>query len=310
MVRMAVGDAYGAEQWRERDGDGRGSRTRTETIHRSDCRAVAEYAFRDRAADRAPACTAGPSAPSAPIYEGMLKEEMDAAAERHPDMPLPAAADRRHATPALVSGAAGAALVIPCAEPRRRRCLSDLVLPLFGSIGGERGLNVSNTQAWHPWDLTISAIQLIVIVSAGVLLTLVALLLKTTTLGKSMRALADNFDLAEVSGINTGRVIAVTWILAGGLAALAGIFAAIYQTALTPDTGFKLLLSIFAAVVLGGIGSAYGALVGGLLIGLVQEWATVGDLIQPDYKEAVGFLVLILVLLIRPQGIFGQARTV
>jgi neutral amino acid transport system permease protein len=176
--------------------------------------------------------------------------------------------------------------------------------------GEERGLNVSNTQAWHPWDLTISAIQLIVIISAGVLLTLVALLLKMTTLGKSMRALADNFDLAEVSGINTGRVIAVTWVLAGGLAALAGIFAAIYQTALTPDTGFKLLLSIFAAVVLGGIGSAYGALVGGFLIGLVQEWATVGDVIQANYKEAVGFLVLILVLLVRPQGIFGQTRTI
>jgi len=176
--------------------------------------------------------------------------------------------------------------------------------------GRERSLDVSNTQAWHPWDLTISAIQVIVIASAGVLLTLVAVLLKTTTIGKSMRALADNFDLAEVSGINTQRVIAVTWVLAGGLAALAGIFAAIYQTALTPDTGFKLLLSIFAAVVLGGIGSAYGALAGGLMIGLVQEWATIGDLIQPTYKEAIGFLVLILVLLIRPTGIFGQARTV
>jgi branched-subunit amino acid ABC-type transport system permease component len=176
--------------------------------------------------------------------------------------------------------------------------------------GGERSLDVSNTQAWHPWDLTISAIQLIVIVSAGVLLTAVGVLLKTTTLGKSMRALADNFDLAEVSGINTERVIAVTWVLAGGLAALAGVFAAIYQTNLTPDTGFRLLLSIFAAVVLGGIGSAYGALAGGFLIGLVQEWATVGDVIQASYKEAIGFLVLILVLLLRPEGLFGQARSV
>ena len=176
--------------------------------------------------------------------------------------------------------------------------------------GEDRGLNVDNTDAWHPWDLTISNIQVIVIASAGVLLTLVAILLKTTTLGKSMRALADNFDLAEVSGINTGRVIALTWILAGGLAALAGVFAAIYQSRLTPNTGFNLLLSIFAAVVLGGIGSAYGALVGGFLIGLVQEWALIGDVIQPTYKEAIGFLVLILILLVRPQGIFGQARTV
>jgi neutral amino acid transport system permease protein len=180
----------------------------------------------------------------------------------------------------------------------------------FEWTGATRGLDVSNTQAWHPWDLTISAIQVIVICSAGALLTLVAVLLKTTTLGKSMRALADNFDLAEVSGINTGRVITLTWILAGGLAGLAGVFAAIYQTRLTPDTGFRLLLSVFAAVVLGGIGSAYGALAGGLLLGLVQEWSTIGGVIEPTYKEAVGFLVLILVLLLRPQGIFGQARTI
>ena len=175
--------------------------------------------------------------------------------------------------------------------------------------GDDRALDVSNFQAWHPWGLTISAIQVIVMATAGALLLGVAILLKTTTLGKSMRALSDNFDLAEVSGINTGRVIAVTWILAGALAGLAGVFAAIYQSRLTPDTGFKLLLSIFAAVVLGGIGSAYGALLGGLVLGLVQEWSTINDLVPFTYKEAVGFLVLILVLLIRPQGIFGHART-
>jgi branched-subunit amino acid ABC-type transport system permease component len=77
---------------------------------------------------------------------------------------------------------------------------------------------------------------------------------------------------------------------------------------LTPNTGWFLLLSIFAAVVLGGIGNAYGALVGGVTLGLVQEWSTM--IIRPTYKEAIGFLVLILVLLVRPQGVFGQARTV
>ena len=176
----------------------------------------------------------------------------------------------------------------------------------FQWTGEDRALDVSTTQAWHPFDLTISAIQLTVILSAAVLLTLVALLLKFTTLGKSMRALSDNFDLAEVSGINTGRVIAVTWLLAGALAALAGVFAAIYQSRLTPDMGFTLLLSIFAAVILGGIGSAYGALAGGLVLGLVQEWSTIGGFVDVRYKSAVGFLVLILVLLLRPQGIFGK----
>lgn len=176
--------------------------------------------------------------------------------------------------------------------------------------GEQKSLDVDTLQAWHPFDLTISRIQLIVIVTAGVLLTLVAVLLKVTTLGKTMRALADNFDLAEVSGVNTGRVIAVTWILAGALAALAGVFAAVYQSVFDPETGFRLLLSVFAAVILGGIGSAYGALIGGLVLGLVQEWSTLGGVISPTYKEAVGFVILILVLLVRPQGIFGRASRI
>jgi neutral amino acid transport system permease protein len=102
-------------------------------------------------------------------------------------------------------------------------------------------------------------------------------------------------------------VVIYTWLLAGSLAGLAGVLAAIYTT-LTPNTGWFLLLPIFAAVVLGGIGSAYGALLGGVTLGLVQEWSTM--FIRPTYKEAIGFLVLILVLIARPQGIFGQARTV
>jgi branched-chain amino acid transport system permease protein len=180
----------------------------------------------------------------------------------------------------------------------------------FGWGGGSRRLDVDTTRAWHPLGLTISPVQVIVMASAAVVLSLVAVLLRRTTLGKSMRALADDADLAEVAGIDTDRVITLTWVLAGGLAGLAGAFAAIYQSSLSPDTGFTLLLSIFAAVVLGGIGSAYGALAGGIAIGLVQEWSTIGGLIQPSYKEAVGFLVLILVLLVRPQGILGRARTV
>lgn len=177
----------------------------------------------------------------------------------------------------------------------------------FHWTGALRQLDVDPTRAFNPGDLTISYVQLVVIIGAGVILALVAILLKTTTLGKSMRALADNFDLAEVSGINTGRVIAVTWLLAGGLAGLAGVAAAIYQSLLTPNTGFVLLLSVFAAVIVGGIGNAYGALVGGLLIGLAQEWSTIGGLVPVEYKETVSFAILILALMVRPQGIFGQA---
>jgi neutral amino acid transport system permease protein len=180
-------------------------------------------------------------------------------------------------------------------------------LILFEWGGATRNLDIDRTQAWNPGGLTISLIQVVVMVTAGVVLVAVALMLKRTLVGKQMRALSDSVDLAEVSGIDTGRVITYTWLLAGGLAGLAGVLAAVY-TSLTPNTGWFLLLSVFAAVVLGGIGNAYGALLGGLTIGLVQEWSTM--LIVPTYKEAIGFLVLILVLLARPEGIFGQARAV
>jgi neutral amino acid transport system permease protein len=181
-------------------------------------------------------------------------------------------------------------------------------LILFEWGGDDRGLDVDQFQSWNLFgDVTISAIQVTVIATAGVVLLLVATMLRVTLIGKTMRALSDSFDLAEVSGVNTRRVVIYTWLLAGSLAGLAGVLAAIY-TLLTPNTGWFLLLPIFAAVVLGGIGSAYGALLGGVTLGLVQEWSTM--LVRPTYKEAIGFLVLILVLIARPQGIFGQARTV
>ena len=132
VCRMAVGDAYGAEESRERVGDDELAH-RTETISRSDCSAVAEYAFRtaERLGGRV---YGGPKWTVSPIYEGMLKEQMDAAAERHPEVPYdPVLIDATLA--GLVSGAASEALAIPCLN-RDGDLLSDLVLPLFGSIAG------------------------------------------------------------------------------------------------------------------------------------------------------------------------------
>src|SRR5215211_7292223 len=132
VCRMAVGDAYGAEQWRS-DADGDEFAHRTETIRRSDCRAVAEYAFREagRIGGRV---YGGPKWTVSPVYEGMLKEEMDAAAERHSEVPYePVLIDATLA--GLVGGAADGAMVIPCLN-RDGDLLSDLVLPLFGSIAG------------------------------------------------------------------------------------------------------------------------------------------------------------------------------
>jgi len=132
IVRMAVGDAYGAEQWREQSGDDELAK-RTETISRNDCRATSEYAFRE--AERiAGKVYGGPKWTVSPVYEGMLKEEMDAAAARHPDVTYqPVLIDATLA--GLVSGAANEPMVIPALN-RDGDLLSDLVLPLFGSIAG------------------------------------------------------------------------------------------------------------------------------------------------------------------------------
>jgi isocitrate dehydrogenase (NAD+) len=132
VCRMAVGDAYGAEQWREAE-DGDEAAYRTERILRSDCRAVAEHAFRTAQRIRA-RVYGGPKWTVSPVYEGMLKEEMDAAADRHPDVPYqPVLIDATYA--GLVTGAADDPLVIPALN-RDGDLLSDLVLPLFGSIAG------------------------------------------------------------------------------------------------------------------------------------------------------------------------------
>jgi len=171
----------------------------------------------------------------------------------------------------------------------------------------QKKLNVNVTETIDFIGLSIGRTQLIVVIVGLVVLTAVALMLRFTSLGRQMRALADNFDLAETTGIDTGRIVILTWALSGALAALAGVLVAASIGSFTPNTGFALLLSLFAAVVLGGIGNAFGALAGGLVIGITQEWSTL--VVESEWKVAISFLVLILVLIIRPQGIFGSERT-
>jgi neutral amino acid transport system permease protein len=169
-----------------------------------------------------------------------------------------------------------------------------------------RSLHVNVTASLEFLGLRIGRTELIVIAVGVAVLVAVGLLLRLTLLGKRMRALADNLDLAETAGIDTERVVLYTWLFAGGLAGLAGVLAGAI-TNVRPEMGFGLLLPIFAAVILGGIGDAFGALVGGLVLGVMIEWSTL--FIDFRWKTAVGFAVLILVLIVRPQGIFGKART-
>jgi isocitrate/isopropylmalate dehydrogenase len=139
VCRMAVGDAYGAKQWRETE-DGDEVAYRTERITRSTCTAVAEYSFRTAKKIHG-RVYGGPKWTVSPVYEGMLKEELDAAHERHPDVPYqPVLIDATYA--GLVSGAADAPMVIPALN-RDGDCLSDLVLPLFGSIAGAESVLLS-----------------------------------------------------------------------------------------------------------------------------------------------------------------------
>jgi neutral amino acid transport system permease protein len=170
-----------------------------------------------------------------------------------------------------------------------------------------RQLDVNRTATVEFLGLSIGRTQLIVILVGVGTLVLTGLMLRFTLLGKRMRALSDDLDLAETSGINTSRVVLWTWVFAAGLAGLAGVFAAAI-TQLQPEMGFELLLPIFAAVVLGGIGNPFGALTAGILLGVVIEWSTF--IVTPGLKLAVGFVILILVLIVRPEGILGRARTV
>ncbi len=146
-----------------------------------------------------------------------------------------------------------------------------------------------------------------IIVATALLTLALHLFLSRTQMGKSMRAVADDPDLASVAGLDTERVIRWTWIIGAALAAIAGVFVGL-DTDVHTNLGWNLLLPMFAAALLGGIGKPLGAIAGGLIIGIAEEICTYpvfGDsLIAPSYKTAVAFVIMVLILIFRPQGIF------
>lgn len=118
-----------------------------------------------------------------------------------------------------------------------------------------------------------------------------------------MRAVADNIDLARVSGINVEQIVLFTWVLTAILTATGGGLYGLI-TAVRPNMGWFLILPIFASVILGGIGNIYGAIAGGLIIGVAQELSVF--IVGSEYKLGVALLIMIVILLVRPQGIFGK----
>jgi neutral amino acid transport system permease protein len=181
-----------------------------------------------------------------------------------------------------------------------------VLLVLFGSRRRQYDeFNLQQTMDLGLFRITLR--DLIVTLVAFALMGLVAFMLQRTRIGKAMRAVNDNEDLAEASGINVERVIMVVWLLGGALAGLGGVLFGLTQ-AVFPDMGFQLLLLMFAAVILGGLGNAYGAMVGALVIGIVSQLSTLW--FPASLQNMWALLVMILVLLFRPQGILGRRERV
>ncbi len=155
------------------------------------------------------------------------------------------------------------------------------------------------------FGLRIQPVEVTIIVGSILLVALLHLFLHRTKIGKAMRAMSDNVSLSQITGINTDVVVVWTWVIAGILAAAAGVFLGA-DTQLNPRMGFNLLLPIFAAAILGGIGNLYGAILGGIVIGVAQEVSTI--VFDPGYKPAIGFIIMIFMLLVRPYGILGGKR--
>jgi branched-chain amino acid transport system permease protein len=147
--------------------------------------------------------------------------------------------------------------------------------------------------------------QLLSLAVSAVLVLAVHLLLTRTAIGRSMRAVSENPALAGVVGVEVRKVIRTVWLLGAGLAAIAGVSAGLLVQ-IRPQMGLDLLLPLFAAAILGGIGSVPGAMLAGLIVGLAEAVAV--QAIGAQWRAAVAFAILVLVLLIRPQGLFGRAE--
>jgi len=167
--------------------------------------------------------------------------------------------------------------------------------------GQNQNYNLPVTPALNIFGIRVPQNQLLVLGLAVLAILALHYLLQNTKIGKAMRAVADDLDLARVSGINVEQVILWTWIIAGTFTSLGGSMYGLI-TAVRPNMGWFLILPLFASVILGGIGNPYGAIAAAFIIGIAQELSTVW--IGSQYKQGIALLMMILVLLIRPKGLF------
>lgn len=214
---------------------------------------------------------------------------------------------------------AAVAVILDQTVYRRLRRTAPVIL-LISSFGMALGLRSAIQLIWGPSNqffaqgiqmpyrvggIAIKPDHILIVGGAIVLVAVVHIFLSHTRMGKAMRAMSDNVDLAAACGIPAERVVMWTWILAASLATAAGVFVGM-DSKLHPVMGWSILLPVFAAAILGGIGKPYGAILGGMVIGIAMEMSTM--IILPAYKPAVAFAIMVGVLIWRPHGILkGQA---
>jgi len=218
-----------------------------------------------------------------------------------------------------IAGALGVLLDFLVWKPMRRKN-ADLVSLVIISIGlslivrnaiifiwggSTRNFDLPVQRGIEMLGVTITHNQLTGLGTAILFILLVHFFLKNTKLGKAMRAISDDINLARISGIDTDKVIMWMWFIGVGLAAVAGILYGL-ETTIRPNMGWFLILPMFAAVILGGIGNPYGAMVGGMVIGLSQELSML--ILPSEYKMGVSLGIMILVLLFKPKGLFGGTK--
>ncbi|CAG1000183.1 MAG: branched-chain amino acid ABC transporter permease [Candidatus Methanoperedens sp.] len=199
---------------------------------------------------------------------------------------------------------------------------SDVISMMIASIGIGFVLRQSIQEVWSPqlrwydfegntYDIlggSITELQTYIILSSILLIFMLHFLFTGTRLGKAMRAVSDNPQLAMASGIDTEKILLWVWFIGGGLAGIGGVFRGA-DTMLVPLLGWEILLPAFAVVILGGIGSFYGAIIAAYILGFAENFGVMmlSDLsISTGYRPAIAFIILILVLILRPTGIMGK----
>jgi len=183
--------------------------------------------------------------------------------------------------------------------------LQNALLAIFGA--NFFSLQIPRPASVHIGGMVFTTVQLAIIGIAVAAMLGIHLLLRYSKLGKAMRATATDPELARNCGIATDRVIDLAWAISGALCGLAGVILVLNVTAFTDTTGAQFLIPIVAVAVLGGIGQPYGAMLAALVIGIASEMAAA--IFSPEYKDVVAFVILVVVLIARPQGILSEVAT-